>query len=212
MTPVRGKTTARSGPGVPWLAAGGIVVVVLVVAALILGTGAFGFGAAAAAVGRVRPSTADRGRCAGSAVTVDNCPTKQPDPLPAGQTRTVSLNTEKGTIVIKVQADLSPIAAGNFVTLAACGFYDGTPFHRTAKLQDGTPFVIQGGDPKGTGSGGPGYSDQGRARHDALQARNRRDGSDSGCPTRSARSTSSSSTTRTPTSCPLPTPIRSSAT
>ena len=38
----------------------------------------------------------------GSAVTADNCPTKQPDPLPAGETRTVSLNTEKGTIVIKV--------------------------------------------------------------------------------------------------------------
>ena len=131
MTPVRGKTTARSGPGVPWLAAGGIVVVVLVVAALILGTGAFGFGAAAAA---------------------------SASPSAAAAASTVSLNTERGTIGIKVQADLSPIAAGNFVTLAACGFYDGTPFHRTAKLQDGTPFVIQGGDPEGTGSGGPGYT------------------------------------------------------
>jgi cyclophilin family peptidyl-prolyl cis-trans isomerase len=156
MTPVRAKTTARSGPGVPWLAAGGIVVVVLVVGALILGTGAFGFGAAAAA--SARPSTA---AAAGSAVTADNCPTKQPDPLPAGETRTVSLNTEKGTIVIKVEADLSPIAAGNFVALASCGFYDGTPFHRTAKLQDGTPFVIQGGDPKGDGTGDPGYSIKG---------------------------------------------------
>jgi cyclophilin family peptidyl-prolyl cis-trans isomerase len=156
MTPVRGKTTARSGPGVPWLAAGGIVVVVLVVGALILGTGAFGFGGVAAA--SPRPSTA---AAAGSAVTTDNCPTKQPDPLPAGQTRTVSLNTEKGTIAIKVQADLSPIAAGNFVALASCGFYNGTPFHRTAKLQDGTPFVIQGGDPKGDGTGDPGYSIKG---------------------------------------------------
>jgi cyclophilin family peptidyl-prolyl cis-trans isomerase len=156
MTPVRAKTTARSGPGVPWLAAGGIVVVVLVVAALILGTGAFGFGAAAAA--SARPSTAAAASAAGSAVTANNCPTKQPDPLPAGETRTVSLNTEKGTIVIKVQADLSPIAAGNYVALASCGFYNGTPFHRTAKLQDGTPFVIQGGDPTGTGSGGPGYT------------------------------------------------------
>ncbi len=97
---------------------------------------------------------------AGSPVTVATCPTKQPDPLPAGETRTVSLNTEKGTIAIKVQADLSPIAAGNFVTLAACGYYDGTTFHRTATLQDGTPFVIQGGDPEGTGAGGPGYTIQ----------------------------------------------------
>src|SRR4051812_1239677 len=138
MTPVRAKTTARSGPGVPWLAAGGIVVVVLVVGALLLGTGAFGFGAAAAA--SPRPSTAaaasaaasgtsaasaasasgSNAAAAGSVVTVDNCPTKQPDLQPAGETRTVSLNTEKGTIVIGVKADLSPIAAGNFVTLAAC--------------------------------------------------------------------------------------------
>ncbi len=163
--PVRGRTTARSGPGVPWLAAGGIAVVVLVVAALILGTGAFGVGSgaspspsAAAGASTAPSAAASAAAAAGSPVTVADCPTKQPDPLPAGQTRTVSLNTEKGTIVIGVKADLSPIAAGNFVTLAACGFYDGTPFHRTAKLQDGTPFVIQGGDPTGTGSGGPGYT------------------------------------------------------
>src|SRR3954469_20439948 len=160
--PVRGKTTARSGPGGPWLAAGGVAIVVLVIGALILGTGAFGVGAApsagpSAAAASAAPSVA---AAAGSPVPVADCPTKQPDPLPAGQTRTVSLNTEKGTIAIKVQADLSPIAAGNYVALASCGFYNGTPFHRTAKLQDGTPFVIQGGDPTGTGSGGPGYTIQ----------------------------------------------------
>jgi cyclophilin family peptidyl-prolyl cis-trans isomerase len=78
--------------------------------------------------------------------------------LPVGQTRTVTLTTPKGAIAIKVEADLSPIAAGNFVALASCGFYDGTVFHRTPTLQDGTPFVIQGGDPEGTGRGGPGYT------------------------------------------------------
>jgi peptidylprolyl isomerase len=87
-----------------------------------------------------------------------NCPTSQPDPLPAGQTRTVTLETPKGNMTLTIRADLSPIAAGNFVALASCGFYDGTVFHRTAALQDGTPFVIQGGDPTGTGSGGPGYT------------------------------------------------------
>ncbi len=51
--------------------------------------------------------------------------------LPAGETRTVTLTTPKGAIAIKVEADLSPIAAGNFVALASCGFYDGTVFHRT---------------------------------------------------------------------------------
>ena len=86
------------------------------------------------------------------------CPTSQPEALPAGQTRTVTLDTEKGKITMALKADLSPIAVGNFVALASCGYYDGTVFHRTAALQDGTPFVIQGGDPTGTGTGGPGYT------------------------------------------------------
>ena len=88
------------------------------------------------------------------------CPTSQPAALSPGETRTVTLDTPKGKIAIKVEADLSPIAAGNFVALADCGFYDGVVFHRAAALQDGTPFVIQGGDPTGTGGGGPGYTIQ----------------------------------------------------
>jgi cyclophilin family peptidyl-prolyl cis-trans isomerase len=67
--------------------------------------------------------------------------------------RTVTLTTSKGPIVLKIEADLSPIAAGNFVALAACGYYDGTVFHRVVP-----GFVIQGGDPTGTGTGGPGYT------------------------------------------------------
>ncbi len=81
------------------------------------------------------------------------CPTAQPAALPAGETRTVTLATTKGLIVIKVEADLSPIAAGNFVALAECGYYDGVVFHRVVR-----GFVIQGGDPTGTGTGGPGYT------------------------------------------------------
>ncbi|HEY7736256.1 MAG TPA: peptidylprolyl isomerase [Candidatus Limnocylindrales bacterium] len=81
------------------------------------------------------------------------CPTGQPAALPAGETRTVKIETEPGTIAIKVEADLSPIAAANFVALASCGFYDGVVFHRVVP-----GFVIQGGDPTGSGSGGPGYS------------------------------------------------------
>ena len=89
-----------------------------------------------------------------------DCPTSQPPALGAGETRAVTMETEKGTILIKLEADLSPIAVGNFAALAACGYYDGVVFHRTATLEDGTPFVIQGGDPTGTGSGGPGYEIQ----------------------------------------------------
>jgi peptidyl-prolyl cis-trans isomerase B (cyclophilin B) len=88
-----------------------------------------------------------------SPTTASNCPTSQPDPLPAGKNRMVTIETSKGTIQITVSANLAPIAAGNFVALASCGFYDGVVFHR---LVPG--FVIQGGDPKGTGTGGPGYT------------------------------------------------------
>jgi cyclophilin family peptidyl-prolyl cis-trans isomerase len=88
------------------------------------------------------------------------CPTSQPPALGKGETRTVTIETAKGSIAIKVEANLSPIAAGNFVALASCGFYDGVVFHRVATLEDGTPFVIQGGDPSGNGTGGPGYAIQ----------------------------------------------------
>jgi cyclophilin family peptidyl-prolyl cis-trans isomerase len=92
------------------------------------------------------------------AVSAQGCPTAQPPPLPAGESRVVQIATELGEIDVTVEADLSPIAAGNFVDLAACGYYDSVVFHRVATLPDGTPFVIQGGDPTGTGTGGPGYN------------------------------------------------------
>jgi cyclophilin family peptidyl-prolyl cis-trans isomerase len=81
-----------------------------------------------------------------------NCPTAQPPEAPAGQTRLVTIETAKGTIEVTVDPALGPKAAGNFIALASCGFYDGVVFHR---LVPG--FVIQGGDPQGNGQGGPGY-------------------------------------------------------
>lgn len=65
------------------------------------------------------------------------------------------MTTSQGTIQIAVRGAWSPVAAGNFVALASCGYYDGVVFHR---LVPG--FVIQGGDPDGTGRGGPGYTIQ----------------------------------------------------
>ena len=84
-----------------------------------------------------------------------SCPTAQPAALAAGETRTVTITTELGSMTLGIEADLSPIAAGNFVALADCGYYDGVVFHRVVP-----DFVIQGGDPSGTGSGGPGYTIQ----------------------------------------------------
>ena len=92
---------------------------------------------------------------AGGTAASAACPASQPDALPAGETRTVTIETAKGIIEITIEADLSPIAAGNFVALAGCGYYDGVVFHRVVP-----GFVIQGGDPTGTGSGGPGYTIQ----------------------------------------------------
>jgi cyclophilin family peptidyl-prolyl cis-trans isomerase len=93
------------------------------------------------------------------------CPTEQPPALAAGETRTVTMGTEKGPMVIKLEADLSPIAVGNFAALVGCGFYDGVVFHRVVP-----GFVIQGGDgqfgqqsavdPTQVGTGGPGYEIQ----------------------------------------------------
>lgn len=60
--------------------------------------------------------------------------------------------TQKGDIVLELYADKVPVTVDNFVSLARDGFYDGLTFHRV--IQD---FMAQGGDPTGTGSGGPGY-------------------------------------------------------
>ena len=60
--------------------------------------------------------------------------------------------TNKGTIRVQLAGKDAPIHVGNFVELAQKGFYDGLTFHRYVPN-----FVIQGGDPKGNGTGGPGY-------------------------------------------------------
>ena len=64
----------------------------------------------------------------------------------------VALETNKGTIVLEIYTGEMPITAGNFVKLVEQGFYDGIIFHRVI-----SGFMIQGGDPTGTGMGGPGY-------------------------------------------------------
>jgi cyclophilin family peptidyl-prolyl cis-trans isomerase len=63
-----------------------------------------------------------------------------------------TIKTDKGEMVFKLHADKAPKTANNFVFLARQGYYDGTTFHRV--IND---FMAQGGDPTGTGTGGPGY-------------------------------------------------------
>ncbi|MGN6628185.1 MAG: peptidylprolyl isomerase [Tepidisphaeraceae bacterium] len=72
--------------------------------------------------------------------------------IDAGKTYTATFDTSRGQIVVDLFADRAPATVNNFVTLARDGFYDGTVFHRV--IND---FMVQGGDPTGTGRGGPGY-------------------------------------------------------
>lgn len=74
--------------------------------------------------------------------------------LPAEQIqgKQIRLVTQKGDIVFELYPDTAPLAVSNIIYLAGEGYYDGLVFHRVVP-----GFVIQGGDPTGTGSGGPGY-------------------------------------------------------
>ena len=77
-------------------------------------------------------------------------PTLKLDP---SKTYVAKVATSCGDFTIELDAKRAPKTGGSFVTLAKAGFFDNTTFHRVAK-----GFVIQGGDPSGDGTGGPGYS------------------------------------------------------
>ena len=72
--------------------------------------------------------------------------------IDSAKTYTATLQTNKGAIEVEFFPEDAPNTVNNFVCLAEDGYFDQTPFHRIVK-----GFVIQGGDPTGTGSGGPGY-------------------------------------------------------
>ena len=65
---------------------------------------------------------------------------------------TATIQTSKGNIELELTPDKTPVTVANFVNLAQHGFYNGVAFHRV--IND---FMVQGGDPTGTGAGGPGY-------------------------------------------------------
>ncbi|MCD4706907.1 MAG: peptidylprolyl isomerase [Candidatus Sabulitectum sp.] len=65
----------------------------------------------------------------------------------------VKIETGKGTISLDLFPEFAPVTVNNFVSLAEDGFYDGVSFHRVI-----SNFMVQGGDPTGTGMGGPGYN------------------------------------------------------
>ena len=97
-----------------------------------------------------------------------------PTIIDSERTYVATIQTEKGDIVLELYAKDAPVAANNFVFLACRGFYDGVTFHRVIP-----GFVAQGGDPTGTGMGGPGYflpDEQNDLTHEAGIVAMARDG------------------------------------
>ncbi len=75
-----------------------------------------------------------------------------------------TIETDKGTIEVQLYAEHAPKTVNNFVALARDGFYDGLTFHRVIPN-----FMVQGGDPDGTGRGGPGYKFEDEVRDNPLK-------------------------------------------
>jgi peptidyl-prolyl cis-trans isomerase B (cyclophilin B) len=80
------------------------------------------------------------------------------------KTYRVEIETNRGTIYLELYPEHAPVTVNNFVFLAGEGFYDGVLFHRVIRN-----FMIQGGDPTGTGRGGPGYRFQDELRTNPLR-------------------------------------------
>ena len=135
----------------------GLSLLLVVVLAL---AGCGGGGDNEESAGTTTEAAATTGTSEGDCTTVD-----APDPKPdGGQTAPkgeldpatsyrLVFSTNCGTFTITLDQKLAPNTAASLVALAKSGFYDGTTFHRVVP-----GFVIQGGDPTGTGTGGPGYT------------------------------------------------------
>jgi peptidyl-prolyl cis-trans isomerase B (cyclophilin B) len=91
---------------------------------------------------------------------------KEPPAMEIDTTKTyrVTMETERGNIVLDLYPQYAPKTVNNFVFLTRQGFYDGVMFHRVIK-----DFVIQGGDPTGTGRGGPGYRFEDEVKNNPLK-------------------------------------------
>ena len=82
----------------------------------------------------------------------------------AGGKTMVTLQTNKGDIVLELDAEKAPVTTKNFLEYVKSGFYDGTIFHRVIP-----GFMIQGGDPAGTGAGGPDYCIKGEFSQNGFE-------------------------------------------
>lgn len=84
--------------------------------------------------------------------------------IDATKTHIVTMTTDKGDIVLELYPQYAPKTVNNFVFLTRTGYYDGVTFHRVI-----SDFMIQGGDPTGSGRGGPGYKFEDEFRGNPLK-------------------------------------------
>src|SRR3989338_7665024 len=98
-------------------------------------------------------STSNQSATPNAESTLSPTPTIIVPTIPAAKQSMAILHTSAGDITIKFNFGSTPVTIANFIKLSQSNFYNGTIFHRVIK-----GFMIQGGDPKGDGSGGPGYN------------------------------------------------------
>ena len=144
--------TTRSGPPVAWILVG-VVGVVAVLAVLAYALGFIPGGAAPTPSPSPAPTVAGTPRPSFAVGPPSATPLASPPAEPSGDGTTATIETDLGNITFELFTESSPVAAENFINLAEAGFYNGVVFHRTI-----ADFMIQGGDPEGTGGGGPDYT------------------------------------------------------
>ncbi len=141
--------SSRRSPWPLWIGAAVVIGVVVIGGAWFLGIIPGSQPAPTASPSQSAGPTFDNSQLAPPEAT----PLASPPAEPAGDGTTATIETELGNVVFELYNESSPVAAENFINLAEAGYYDGVIFHRTIP-----EFMIQGGDPLGTGTGGPGYT------------------------------------------------------
>lgn len=154
------KTTTprRSSPSIGGIIAALVVVGVFVVLGITLVNSTAipaQSNASATAPAVAQGDTSATAQAVDSAVAARNNKYSAPPPMTIDPKKkyTATITTPRGDIEIKLRPDLAPETVNNFVFLAKDGFYNGVTWHRVLE-----GFMAQGGDPTGTGSGGPGYT------------------------------------------------------
>lgn len=142
----------KSGVPTTWIVAG------VLVALAVLAVGAYGLGFIPGGPGASpspSPGATAVARPSFNVQAPSATPLASPPAAPAGDGTRATIETALGNIVMEIYTESSPVAAENFINLAEAGYYSGVGFHRIIP-----EFMIQGGDPDGTGRGGPGYTIQ----------------------------------------------------